>query len=289
MENEVIENKFELSILASFKMLLMYYILIPLIVGLPLRLIALNMSFGSFDTLSIITIFLNDVLTNIVGVKLTLNKIRNKLKVNFKIHYIEKFNFKLLLYTVLLFLGFFVCRQSSIGHLVEKIPLPDFVEKQFENLSLSSTPSIIAASVVVFIFIVIIAPVFEEILIRGIILEGFLNKYKALTAIIVSSLIFGIIHLNIPQFINATLLGLFLAIIYYKTKSLILCIVSHALNNILAIALIFVNFQFNVISLFIGIVLFIVAGIFFIKHVNELPSTTVSPEEDNTSSELPVE
>lgn len=289
MENEVIQNKFELSVLGSFKILLMYYLLIPLIVGLPLRLIAMNMLSGSFETLSIITIFLNDVLTNIVGVKLTLNKIRNKLKVNFKIHYIEKFNFKLLLYTALLFLGFFICRQSSIGHLVEKIPLPNFAEKQLENLSLSSTPSLIVASIVVIVFLIILAPIFEEILIRGIILEGFLNKYTAPTAIIVSSLIFGIIHLNIPQFINSTLLGLFLAIIYYKTKSLILCIVSHALNNILAIALIFVNFQFNVISLFIGIVIFIVAGIFFIKHVNELPSTNISFDENSTSSELPVE
>lgn len=231
MENEIVENKFELSVLGSFKIILMYYILIPLIVGLPLRLIVINMPFGSYETLSLIIVLLNDIIINIVGVKLTLNKIRNKLKVNFKIHYIEKFNFKLLLYTALLFLGFFVCRQSSIGHLVEKIPLPNFIEEKFENLSLSATPSLIVAFIVVVISIIIVAPIFEEILIRGIILEGFLNKYKASTAIIVSSLIFGIIHLNIPQFINSTLLGLFLAIIYYKTKSLILCIVSHAFKQ----------------------------------------------------------
>ncbi|WP_353505394.1 CPBP family glutamic-type intramembrane protease [Clostridium sp. Marseille-Q2269] len=34
-------------------------------------------------------------------------------------------------------------------------------------------------------------------MLRGIILEGFLNKYKALTAIIMSSIIFGVWHGNI--------------------------------------------------------------------------------------------
>lgn len=133
MENEIVENKFELSVLGSFKIILMYYILIPLIVGLPLRLIVINMPFGSYETLSLIIVLLNDIIINIVGVKLTLNKIRNKLKVNFKIHYIEKFNFKLLLYTALLFLGFFVCRQSSIGHLVEKIPLPNLLKRNLKT------------------------------------------------------------------------------------------------------------------------------------------------------------
>lgn len=81
------------------------------------------------------------------------------------------------------------------------------------------------------ISLIIIAPIFEEILMRGIILEGFLNKYKPATAIIASSIIFGTMHLNIPQFINATIIGIFLGMVYYKTRSLALCIVAHMLNN----------------------------------------------------------
>ncbi len=44
---------------------------------------------------------------------------------------------------------------------------------------------------------------------RGIILEGFLNNYKPATAIIISSIMFGAMHLNIFQFVNATIGGLF--------------------------------------------------------------------------------
>lgn len=288
MENEIIENKFELSVLGAFKIILVYNILIPCIVGVPIRLISLSISLNSPETLSLIIALSGDIITNIVSVKLLLNKIKRNFKVNFKVKYIEKFNFKLLLYTFLLVSGFFVCRQSSIGPLVEKIPLPKFIEEQFENLSLSITPSLIVTIIIIVISLIIIAPIFEEILMRGIILEGFLNKYKTPTAVIASSLIFGLLHLNIPQFINATLLGLLLGIIYYKTKSLILCIVAHALNNAMAISLIYVNLQFNIISFFIGIVILVISGILFIKYVNKLSSANVSFEKNSTSPELPI-
>jgi membrane protease YdiL (CAAX protease family) len=83
--------------------------------------------------------------------------------------------------------------------------------------------------------LVILAPVFEEVLFRGIILRGFLKNYSVKTAVIMSSLFFGIIHLNIVQGFLATLLGLIIAIIFVKTGSLWLCIAAHAFNNLLSV------------------------------------------------------
>ncbi|WP_315970309.1 CPBP family intramembrane glutamic endopeptidase [Clostridium botulinum] len=117
-----------------------------------------------------------------------------------------------------------------------------------------------------FILQIIIAPIFEEIVLRGIILEGFLNKYKPITSIIVSSVIFGLWHGNIPQFITATILGILVGIIYYKTRSTVLCIVSHILNN----GLTFLYINFNIRTFFIGAVIFIISGILLEKYIREL-------------------
>lgn len=82
------------------------------------------------------------------------------------------------------------------------------------------------------IMTVILAPILEEILFRGIIMKGMLNsKVKPVTAIIVSAFIFGVVHFNPWQFAGALLLGLVLGLVYYKTKSLLMPILLHAFNN----------------------------------------------------------
>lgn len=60
------------------------------------------------------------------------------------------------------------------------------------------------------------------------------NKFKPVTAIIVSAFIFGVVHFNPWQFAGALLLGLVLGLVYYKTKSLLMPILLHAFNNLLS-------------------------------------------------------
>lgn len=85
------------------------------------------------------------------------------------------------------------------------------------------------------ILVAILAPIFEEILFRGIIMKGLLNRgMNAYWAIVLSSFIFGAVHFYPWQFLGAFLLGLVLGLVYYKTKSLLLPIMMHAFNNFLA-------------------------------------------------------
>lgn len=87
---------------------------------------------------------------------------------------------------------------------------------------------------------VIIAPIFEEIVFRGIILKGLLNRGVSPTVSIwISALLFGFIHGNPWQFVGATMLGFALGLIYHQTKTLFIPILLHALNNGLAFALIY--------------------------------------------------
>ena len=90
------------------------------------------------------------------------------------------------------------------------------------------------------ILVVIMAPVFEEIVFRGIIQKGLINKgVKPIAAIVISSVVFGVVHGNPWQFVGAVLLGCVLGFVYYKTKSLLLAILLHAFNNLCSALLIF--------------------------------------------------
>ncbi len=82
---------------------------------------------------------------------------------------------------------------------------------------------------------VFLAPVFEEMLFRGLILESARQKWGASAAILLSSVLFGLVHAPIwPQVVNAFIMGIMLGYIYILTDSLVSVIVIHAVNNGLA-------------------------------------------------------
>lgn len=85
-----------------------------------------------------------------------------------------------------------------------------------------------------FVIIVLTGPLFEELVVRGVVLQGLLRNYRPWVAIGQSALLFGIMHYNPAQSINALLLGLVFGWLYYRTRSLLLCITMHVLVNSLA-------------------------------------------------------
>lgn len=79
--------------------------------------------------------------------------------------------------------------------------------------------------------LVVVAPLTEEFLFRGLILRGFLSRYSARKAILVSGLLFGAFHLNPWQFLGATVVGVLFGWWFAQTRSLVPGIVGHALFN----------------------------------------------------------
>jgi uncharacterized protein len=77
----------------------------------------------------------------------------------------------------------------------------------------------------------VVAPIVEEIIFRGIILRGFRAHYGKVRAILYSSLLFGIVHLNPWQFLPAFVLGLFLGALYLRTGTVAVTIAAHAVYN----------------------------------------------------------
>ncbi|AWM31501.1 CPBP family intramembrane glutamic endopeptidase [Hymenobacter nivis] len=78
------------------------------------------------------------------------------------------------------------------------------------------------------------AAVLEEILFRGVILNGLLQNRRPWVAIAQSALLFSLFHLNPAQSVSAGLFGLLLGWLYYRTRSLGVCMAVHALNNSVA-------------------------------------------------------
>ncbi|WP_185817075.1 CPBP family intramembrane glutamic endopeptidase [Hymenobacter metallilatus] len=90
--------------------------------------------------------------------------------------------------------------------------------------------------VVGFLMLCIVAPVMEELLLRGVVLQGLLRNFpdRPWIAIGQSALIFGIMHLNPPQSLATFGLGLLMGWLYFRTRSLWLCMGVHFLNNFFA-------------------------------------------------------
>ena len=81
----------------------------------------------------------------------------------------------------------------------------------------------------------VVVPVTEELLFRGIILRRAVMMSGEKMGILCSALLFGIIHMNLVQFLYAAVLGVLLAILVLKTKKVSLTIIGHASANLIAI------------------------------------------------------
>lgn len=79
--------------------------------------------------------------------------------------------------------------------------------------------------------VVVMAPLFEEVIFRGVLLESTRAKYGVMVAWLVSSAIFGIVHVHPTVAVNAFFIGLVLGFIYLRTDSLWSVIILHAVNN----------------------------------------------------------
>ncbi len=119
------------------------------------------------------------------------------------------------------------------GPLVELVPMTDFFREMIREMVLEMAGD---QGPLMFIALVIAAPILEELIFRGIMLDGLLRIYSPTKAIVVSSLLFGVIHLNPAQFVGGALVGGFMGWVYFHTRSVLATILIHASFNLTAFA-----------------------------------------------------
>ncbi len=103
-----------------------------------------------------------------------------------------------------------------------------------------------AANAILILYAVILAPVLEEIMFRGLALNC-LAPVNRTFALVASSLLFGLMHCNFNQIFNGFLLGLLLGYIALKCGSIVPSIICHIAANANAMAMSYI-FEYKLVE-----------------------------------------
>lgn len=125
---------------------------------------------------------------------------------------------------------FFVILDKGLDAFFEKI-FPQS-ERQYQD----TVRTLLKSPVAGFLQVCIIAPFVEEILMRGFVLGGLRGTYGALTALLISSVLFALLHFNMVQTLSAFVCGILLGLLYLKTSSLLCCMIAHCGYNMISYA-----------------------------------------------------
>jgi membrane protease YdiL (CAAX protease family) len=108
---------------------------------------------------------------------------------------------------------------------------PDLVEQFL-------TEPVAGSRVHFFVSAVVLAPIIEETIFRGLLFSRLTKKWGMTRAMIVSSVLFGLLH---PDPVGKFVFGFVACVLYVHTQTLILPIVLHALHNGIVFAFTFVE------------------------------------------------
>jgi sodium transport system permease protein len=119
---------------------------------------------------------------------------------------------------------------NELGHLVQEwFPISSLIKESLAQV-MSESPSL---GVTLGVFALLPA-ICEELAFRGFILSGLEHEHRTRSAILLSALMFGFLHVLLSlfqQLFNATLLGIVLGLLAVRSRSLLPCILFHFLNN----------------------------------------------------------
>lgn len=106
------------------------------------------------------------------------------------------------------------------------VPIPEEAAEAFSEL-VDVKESLLATLLV----LVVVAPVTEELLFRGVIYRGLRSRYRFWPAALISAALFAIAHFNPWQLLTAMCLGLVFAWYVRESDSIVPALIGHAVNN----------------------------------------------------------
>ena len=89
----------------------------------------------------------------------------------------------------------------------------------------------------ILLLLAVVPAVCEELAFRGFIFGGLLRQQGVLRAIVVSAILFGFAHAFLQQSITASIMGLVLGLIAWRTGGVLCTILVHAINNSLTMTM----------------------------------------------------
>lgn len=170
------------------------------------------------------------------------------------------------------------------------MPVPGFLEdllRPWKQLLLEMTKTIATAHsfpelVFVLLVVAVMPAIIEEFLFRGLIQRTFEQVMSPFVAAVLCGALFGVFHLNPFDLVPLVGIGIFLAMLRYRSQTLILPIVAHFLNNAVAIFALYMGYDEESLAAGAGstasipllvLQLALVSGIFFITFSTYLKTT----------------
>ncbi|WP_295722482.1 CPBP family intramembrane glutamic endopeptidase [uncultured Methanobrevibacter sp.] len=152
-----------------------------------------------------------------------------------------------------------------LGYLLTNIISSFFIPNLTNPLQSFDSSNIIAT----FLYAAILGPIFEELFFRKFLISR-IARYGELFAILASSLLFALYHMNYYQFLGVFFFGVILAFVYLRTNNIIYVITLHQIANFLGLVLpnligsdpTLINY-FNICDLIIAVL----AGLFALYFV----------------------
>ncbi|MDY0409541.1 lysostaphin resistance A-like protein [Virgibacillus soli] len=103
---------------------------------------------------------------------------------------------------------------------------PNYVEEMLQD-----DTEIFGRGIITFLFILyicLVGPIVEEYIFRGLLLKRLERKFHIIASLIITNIIFGILHMDI---IGAFIFGIVMSLLYLKTNNLLVPIFIHICNN----------------------------------------------------------
>ena len=118
------------------------------------------------------------------------------------------------------------------------LDIPEEFLEMFQNLLTADSPGRFAWLI---LLIAITPAICEELVFRGVLLQGLSREMSMAKAVVGSALVFGIFHLSfetVIRFLPTAWLGLLMAFVVWHTRSLFASMLMHFLNNATAVVLV---------------------------------------------------
>ncbi|MBU3179901.1 CPBP family intramembrane glutamic endopeptidase [Clostridium psychrophilum] len=183
-----------------------------------------NLFSGNYEKIVPYVIFVFGVLVKYYVVIILIKWLSNESEDSNLSNYLNLTSFA---YATFMIIGFRMIFDNSLNLWISTISMPQFINEVFNGDTVSPIISIFST--------IVIAPIYEEIIFRGILLRGMARKISPNIALLVSALLFAVVHMNIAQGINAFFLGIVLGLIYLRSGSIYLSIFAHFINNLMAL------------------------------------------------------
>jgi len=143
-------------------------------------------------------------------------------------------NAKLGLLTVALTILSCACVSNIMTSLFDLTDIIQYFQSYEEIVEILGSGNLLVRSLP----IVIAAPIGEELLHRGIVLNRLLSWMPKWVAVLVGSALFGLLHLNLLQGLYAFVLGIAFSLLYVRYRNLWVPIFAHAAINLTSIAIV---------------------------------------------------